>query len=157
MSLTDNGNENGEIQNNANCASRKNEDQNEQLVIKIEESFKSSDFASATKPCICKVPVHLRKVNEKAYTPMVISIGPFHCHNEKLKNMEGHKLRYFKCFIARQNTDLKNLVNTIREKEEEIRSCYAKNTKLNNFDSDDFVTMILQDANFIFELFFVTV
>ena len=47
-----------------------------------------NDFRAMIKPplstgChIYKVPYHLRKLNEEAYTPHVISIGPIH-HDKK--------------------------------------------------------------------------
>ena len=58
------------------------------------------DIPQQTYKCfIYKVPPELRKVNHDAYTPMLISIGPFHHKDEKLKNMEELKLRYFRVII----------------------------------------------------------
>ena len=37
---------------------------------------------------ICRVPEKLRRLNENAYTPRVVSIGPFHHGKESLKPME---------------------------------------------------------------------
>ena len=47
---------------------------------------------------------------------------------------------------------MQNLVHTIRDKEEEIRSYYA-DTVVSNIRSDDFVTMIVVDGMFILEYF----
>ncbi|KAL4655102.1 hypothetical protein ACB092_01G426800 [Castanea dentata] len=128
-----------------------------QLVLNIDKNFKSSypDSASPTKPCIYKVPGHLRRVNAKAYTPTLISIGPFHHGNEKFKTMEALKLRYGETFREREKADMEKLVKTILYKKEKIRSCYAKTSNSSNFHSDDayFVKMILVDAIFILELF----
>ncbi|KAL6202972.1 hypothetical protein ACLB2K_026676 [Fragaria x ananassa] len=42
---------------------------------------------------IYRVPEKLRRLNENAYTPRVVSIGPFHHGKESLKPMEEHKKR----------------------------------------------------------------
>ncbi|KAM4105962.1 hypothetical protein ACJW30_04G027900 [Castanea mollissima] len=91
-----------------------------------------------SKQCrIYKVPNPLRKWNEEAYsTPQVVSIGPFHHKNKRLKAMEEHKERYFR--------------SVIRDMEESIRGCYEETIDLT---SDRFVKMILLDAIFILELF----
>ncbi|KAF9592585.1 hypothetical protein IFM89_016036 [Coptis chinensis] len=44
-----------------------------------------------TECCIFKVPECLRSVNEEAYTPIVISIGPLHHEEKKLQPFEAHK------------------------------------------------------------------
>ena len=103
--------------------------------------------------CIYKVPDRLRKLKEEDYTPKVISIGPFHHYNGKLKNMEKLKFRYLKCFLKRvegRQISVEDLVNTIMSHEESVRRCYAETIQ---YDSDDFVKIILVDAIFILELF----
>jgi len=37
--------------------------------------------------CIYRVPMRFRVLNEKAYTPQVVSIGPLHHGREELKAM----------------------------------------------------------------------
>ncbi|KAL4655112.1 hypothetical protein ACB092_01G427300 [Castanea dentata] len=127
--------------------------ENEHLVVEIEKMFLIREIQPTTECRIYKVPHHLQKWNEEAYTPQVISIGPYHHKNEKLKTMEENKERYFRSFVQRCQINWKNLVpklvSTIRELEERIRGCYAETIKLK---SDEFV-MILVDASFILELF----
>ena len=67
--------------------------------------------------------------------------------------METCKVRYFNSFISQTKINLENLVSTISEMEERIRSCYAETT-LPLMHSDDFMKMILMDAVFILELFY---
>ena len=50
---------------------------------------------------IYRVPHHLRKLNDEAYTPQVISIGPFHRENAILQTMQGLKEEYSKRFLQR--------------------------------------------------------
>uniref|UniRef100_A0A2N9GQG1 Uncharacterized protein n=1 Tax=Fagus sylvatica TaxID=28930 RepID=A0A2N9GQG1_FAGSY len=104
---------------------------------------------------IYRVPIHLRKQNEEAYTPQVISIGPIHHNKEKFKTMEKHKERYFKSFMQRDVVvDEINLVNFVEEMEDRIRRCYVETIETVSLDqSDGFVKMIILDAIFILELF----
>ena len=101
---------------------------------------------------ISRVPDYLRKVNEEALTPKIISIGPIHHFNEKLRFMEKFKVGFLKSFIRRKGikTDLENLVSAVRKMEKVIYCCYAETIVTSR---DAFVKMILMDAIFILELF----
>ncbi|KAL4600023.1 hypothetical protein ACB092_11G168100 [Castanea dentata] len=115
--------------------------------------------------CIYKVPKKLRQVNKEAYTPKLISIGPFHHGGKDLRgekelrdednenvprDMEMLKVRYFKDFCYRTGKYQKEIARIIEENEVKIRHCYAEISKLN---SEDFVKMVLVDSTFIIELF----
>ena len=147
--------ENTESQNEANT-SNENKSQYERMVSALEIMIEKPEPSFSFECRIKRIPDHLRKVNEKAYTPMIISIGPFHHFDKKLQLMEKFKVRYLKSFIARANINLENLVSTIREMEERIQSCYAETT-FPFKHKDDFVKMVLVDAIFILELIFRTV
>ena len=144
--------ENTESQKEENTSNEK-KIQYEGLVSALEIMIERPETSFSFKCRIKRIPDHLRKVNEQAYTPMIISIGPFHHHfDKKLQSMEKFKVRYLKSFIARANTNMKNLVSTIREMEERVSCCYAE-TSL-GMDTDDFLKVILVDAIFILELIF---
>ena len=128
-----------------------NEKKNDELVIEIRKMVERPEIESSKQCRIYKVPHPLRKWNEEAYTPQVVSIGPFHHKNERLKAMEEHKERYFRSFLQRSQINLELFVGVIRDIEESIRGCYEETIDLN---SDRFVKMILVDASFILELFF---
>ncbi|XP_050126035.1 UPF0481 protein At3g47200-like isoform X9 [Malus sylvestris] len=98
--------------------------------------------------CIFRIPEELRRVNEKAYTPQVVSIGPLHHGKEGLKDMEEHKRRYLRYFLDRTKVPLADYVTKIKGREAELRSCYAQTIELS---SDEFVRIILVDAAFIIE------
>ena len=107
------------------------------------------DIPQQTYECfIYKVPPELRKVNHDAYTPMLISIGPFHHKDEKLKNMEELKLRYFKGACHRTKKSAAELARCIKKKEETIRHYYAESFDIS---SKDFMNMILLDSIFFIE------
>ena len=115
--------------------------------------------------CIYKVPKKLRQVKKEAYTPKLISIGPFH-HGEKdlrgekelkdeenenvPRDMEMLKVRYFKDFCYRTGKCQKEIARIIEENEVKIRHRYAEISKLK---SEEFVKMVLVDSTFIIELF----
>ncbi|KAJ6371393.1 hypothetical protein OIU77_001824 [Salix suchowensis] len=48
--------------------------------------------------CIYKVPKSLRKVNWKAYTPLLILVGHLHCKIKRIQTKQNHKWRCFKEF-----------------------------------------------------------
>ncbi|XP_027334834.1 UPF0481 protein At3g47200-like [Abrus precatorius] len=103
--------------------------------------------------CIYKVPPNLRKLKDgEAYTPELISIGPFHHNKPELKPMHKQKQRYFLAFWERV-TNKKALAKYkafLNENIGMIRSSYSEPDKL---DDDKFVEMILLDSIFILELF----
>ena len=49
----------------------------EQLAKSLKDELEIS-YAFSDTCCIYKVPEQLREVNEKAYTPRLVSIGPIH-------------------------------------------------------------------------------
>ncbi|CAL8105282.1 unnamed protein product [Prunus armeniaca] len=99
--------------------------------------------------CIYRVPERFRRVNENAYTPQVVSIGPLHHGKKGLEAMEEHKKRYLQEFLCRTKVSLEDCIKKIRDQEARLRSCYAET---NGFSSDEFVRIILVDAAFIVEL-----
>jgi hypothetical protein len=101
--------------------------------------------------CIYRVSKQLRNVNEKAYTPKIVSIGPFHHNGDGLKDMEMHKIGYFKNFLYRTGKSHEDLLKIIIDNEAKIRRCYSED--FFELKSKDFVQMILLDAIFIIELF----
>ncbi|KAK0606591.1 hypothetical protein LWI29_001241 [Acer saccharum] len=101
--------------------------------------------------CIYRVPKDLRKINEAAYTPQVISIGPLHHGEKEFFEMEKQKLRYMLEFSKRVSKEkLMEFKRFIEENEQHIRNYYQENSSL---PSPKFVSMILHDAVFIIEVF----
>ena len=127
-----------------------NENKNEQLVNRIITMCENLEPPESTVCRIYKVPYYLRKMNEEAYTPQVISIGPIHHGKERFQTMEKHKVRYFNNLKQKFEMNLEDLVNTIRKMEDSIRSCYVETVQM---ESDDFVKMIILDVSFILYLF----
>ena len=127
-----------------------NHEPSHQVSLDIEKLAKSvKDELEISNPfsdtcCIYKVPERLRELSEKAYTPRVVSIGPIHHGNEKLKAMEDQKRMYLKEFIA--HSEVSGFIELMKEKETRLRHCYAET---NGFSSECFIKMILMDAAFV--------
>jgi hypothetical protein len=114
----------------------------------LEEEFQRLPPLSSAC-AIYKVPQQLRHVKEKAYTPKVVSIGPFHHGSEGLKAMEEHKLRYLRDFIGRTEKTPEYFLEVVRKNEAKLRDCYAETIE---FNSEKFAKIILVDAAFILEV-----
>lgn len=93
-------------------------------------------------PRLCRnyrVPHAIHRGNEEAYTPDIISIGPFHHGDKRLKPMEELKVKYFTILVKESALDVENSLSTIRIMEKDIRRCYEEPSMLS---SDDYVKMI---------------
>ncbi|XP_018721916.2 UPF0481 protein At3g47200 [Eucalyptus grandis] len=101
--------------------------------------------------CIFTVPERLRQTNEKAYTPCIVAIGPYHHLNSSLMPMENHKLLYLQNFLLyNQNYRLKEYIQRVKSWENDARNSYDKKI---NLDSNKFAEMILLDGIFVIQLF----
>ncbi|PON64828.1 hypothetical protein TorRG33x02_272440 [Trema orientale] len=99
---------------------------------------------------IVRVPAHVREVDEKAYKPKLLYIGPFHLNEPILKPMESQKLRFVTRLqgkLGRQNL-LGDLESHMKNLETETRECYSEDFE---HSSDSFVRMLVVDALFIVE------
>jgi len=123
----------------------------ETLCTEMLQNVKPSEEHGFHMQCINRVPPNIRENNPKAYTPQIVSIGPYHHKaNNSFEPMEEHKLKYLKGFLNRTQLPIREFVVKIKELEEDIRLCYTNPMK---FNRDDFLKMILVDACFIIELF----
>lgn len=96
-----------------------------------------------SKPCIFKVHKGMRRVNEKAYTPVLGSIGPYHHGRPKLLAIEKHKERYLELHLQRDNQRKENYLDLMKKLEERASKSYAD--PIDHLDSDNacFVSQFL--------------
>ncbi|XP_061947785.1 UPF0481 protein At3g47200-like isoform X2 [Populus nigra] len=124
-----------------------------EILAKLDSEVKQMSFKrNGSECCIYRVPKPLRNVNLKAYSPLLISIGPLNRQNITLEAMEKEKLKYFKKLTERDGMDKKKIIDiliSIENQEERLRHCYSEKFKL--IESRDFVKMILLDAVFIIQ------
>jgi hypothetical protein len=123
------------------------ESQSKDFIINIPPDLPPAEWPGC---CIYRVPKKLRMVRKEAYTPKLVSIGPFHHRGNEFRDIEIHKLRYLKDLLDRTGKSQEDLRKIIEDNEVKIRHCYSEECKLS---SKDFVKMILLDAIFIIQLF----
>lgn len=119
------------------------------VSVRIAEKLRNLALSSS-ESFIFKVHKQLRGINEKAYEPEIIAIGPYHRGKQNLQMMEEHKLRYLEQLLKRKvenNADKYILV--LRSLELEARRCYAESI---NLSKDEFIEMLLLDGCFVVEI-----
>jgi hypothetical protein len=126
------------------------------IVTEVTSSIQGKLCQKSPIPSKCsifRVPDRLRRHNEKAFEPELVSIGLFHHGKEKLQAMEKIKLWYLHCLLDRApttRTTLKCFVEAIGRIEQECRACYAEEILV---PEEDFIEMLVVDGCFILELF----
>ncbi|KAM7490211.1 hypothetical protein LguiA_033132 [Lonicera macranthoides] len=102
--------------------------------------------------CIYKVPEKLRKVNEDAYTPRVVSLGPYHRGRPHLEAMEPYKWRCLDRYLTRSSVNLDMVAElAILKYQRKARRNYQDS--FDNISVQDFSQTIMLDCIFIIELF----
>ncbi|KAI3470013.1 hypothetical protein Pfo_026676 [Paulownia fortunei] len=105
--------------------------------------------ATRSKCCIYRVHRHLRNVNDRAYEPEIIAIGPYHRDKHNLKMMEELKWRYLCLLIDEKVQNKERFVSKVGELEQEARKCYAEPVGLS---AAEFIEMLVLDGCFIIDL-----
>ncbi|KAK8625442.1 hypothetical protein V6N13_090314 [Hibiscus sabdariffa] len=114
---------------------------------KARDHLKQIEALISNKHCIYRVPHLLREVNERAYDPNVISIGPYHHGKPRLKRMEAIKLCCFLDMFKENISDAITVVKTMGRLEEQVRVCYDEPS--DHLNSQQFVDMMVYDGCFI--------
>ncbi|XP_073053541.1 UPF0481 protein At3g47200-like [Primulina eburnea] len=102
-----------------------------------------------SKNFIFKLHSHLRNVNDRAYEPHILAIGPYHRDKDNVKMMEEHKFRYLQSLLECKEHNISVYVSAIGEMEQEARKCYAEPISLN---AAEFTEMLVLDGCFVIEL-----
>ncbi|GMP85766.1 hypothetical protein CsSME_00038806 [Camellia sinensis var. sinensis] len=107
-----------------------------------------------SKLSIYKVPNKLLKLKEDAYTPSIVSIGPFHHNNKVMQAFEEHKQRYMLHLFMRisqaAESTLQECATAILKLEGEARRCYSEKIDLDKYKLAE---ILLVDGCFLLELF----
>ncbi|KAF5465153.1 hypothetical protein F2P56_015184 [Juglans regia] len=106
---------------------------------------------NANECCMYKVHEQLRNVNEKAYKPVLLAIGPYNDQSKVGQGfMEEHKLRYLHQMLKRKKGNVETYIATLKELEERAHNCYGEHI---SHTPEEFVEMMVLDGCFIIELF----
>ncbi|XP_049391727.1 putative UPF0481 protein At3g02645 [Solanum stenotomum] len=115
----------------------------------FDKMFEDLDKSSLKFRTIFKVNVRLRESNPDAYTPKIVSIGPYHKKNPQLGPMEKYKLLYLRRFLKRrEGVDVKSWIGILEEIKEVVLRRYDN---IENVDTDEFCKMLLLDGCFVVE------
>lgn len=112
-----------------------------------------SRSAGRSSCCIFRVPQSFIDINGRCYQPHIVSIGPFHHGDPRLKMIEEHKWRFLATLLKRteiKGLSLEDLLKSVHPLEAKTRECYS--TAI-NFSADEFVEMLVLDGCFVVELF----
>ncbi|XP_050215035.1 UPF0481 protein At3g47200-like isoform X2 [Mercurialis annua] len=127
-----------------------------ELVKNVEKAPKLlQKSAGNSSCCIFKVPQALTQINEKAYQPHAVSIGPYHHGSEHLEMIQQHKWRFLGSILNRtknQGVGLKEFFKAVAPQEDKIRECYSEFIE---FSSHKLVEIMVLDGCFIIELLFI--
>ncbi|XP_049397407.1 UPF0481 protein At3g47200-like [Solanum stenotomum] len=116
----------------------------------FDEMFEDLDNSSIKSCIIFKVNVRLRESNPDAYTPKMVSIGPYHKKNPQLGPMEKYKLLYLQR-LRKEGLDVKSCITYLEHLKEEALKCYDDIEDLDTDGSHEFCKMLLLDGCFVVE------
>lgn len=114
-----------------------------------------SRSAGKSSCCIFKVPQSLIDINGRCYQPHIVSVGPFHHGDPRLRMIEEHKWRFLGTLLKRtqqaaKGLSLEDFLRAAQPLEAEARECYSATI---HFSGDEFIEMLVLDGCFVIELF----
>ncbi|XP_042430400.1 UPF0481 protein At3g47200-like isoform X1 [Zingiber officinale] len=97
---------------------------------------------------IFKVSENLRSVQSEAYEPMIISLGPYHCHKPRLQVTNQSKwLLLHKLQEKDPEKSLRNYLKLVKEEEINVRNTYSEPPT--DMCEKTFIEMMLSDCVFV--------
>ncbi|XP_068640080.1 UPF0481 protein At3g47200-like [Aristolochia californica] len=121
------------------------------IAMKNKYSSSNAEQSHPELPTIVRVPHIIRRTNEEAYEPEILSIGPYHRENKRLLAMEKKKWKYLRDFCSRnEGLTLDEILNSVQELKKSARRCYSEDIPIGE---DEFGEMLVLDGCFILELF----
>lgn len=99
---------------------------------------------------IVKVPLYIRHSNPKAYTPNVVSIGPYHHGEAHLVDMEEHKKRALQHLVGRSQKSEQHFKNELLKFVRVLKDSYQQLG--GDWKNDDnFLRLMILDGAFLYE------
>ncbi|ONK81989.1 uncharacterized protein A4U43_C01F34970 [Asparagus officinalis] len=96
-----------------------------------------------SKKCIYRVPRILRDLNEDAYTPQLISFGPYHHGKAHLKLMESYNLAQY---LERANRSLAQVAEAFRPVVQDLMDAYDDLEEPWSTDNERFLELMILDG-----------
>ncbi|KMZ70804.1 hypothetical protein ZOSMA_193G00350 [Zostera marina] len=121
------------------------------------ERFQQNPKQEWNQKSIYRIPCSMRDLNNKAYQPRVVSIGPYHNGNQHLRPMEEHKYRALRHLLAHtHNITVEDLVAYFKNDQqfmEKVMVSYSTPIDSQWKDTDAFTFLMVLDGCFLLELF----
>ncbi|RZC50413.1 hypothetical protein C5167_018834 [Papaver somniferum] len=100
------------------------------------------------------IPTYIKRRDQAAYEPKMVSIGPYHYGKAILQPMQFHKERALIHFLRRSpmKASKQQYIDKLMEIVGELRRCYEQVEEITKWQNDeDFVKLMLVDGVFLFE------
>uniref|UniRef100_A0A1D1XSY3 UPF0481 protein At3g47200 n=1 Tax=Anthurium amnicola TaxID=1678845 RepID=A0A1D1XSY3_9ARAE len=107
------------------------------------------------KQSIYRVPACVKNLNPHAYTPQLVSFGPYHHGGEHLTPMEEHKQRSLVHFIKRSEKQLRSFVEEMEKVEQQLMDAYDRldyEWRLRLKEGGQFLQLMIMDGCFMLEI-----
>lgn len=128
-------------------------------LAEMERSIQQFDIPQRQQaPVILLLPPHFRLLDESAFEPQLVSIGPYHQGKSRLKLMEERKWAYLHRLVRRfpYCGGIKPYGSKAQSLVSEARKCYRDQLGSTMLDDVRFALMLVLDGSFILESLFVT-
>ncbi|KAL0454821.1 UNVERIFIED_CONTAM: hypothetical protein Slati_0821300 [Sesamum latifolium] len=130
-----------------------NEETEEASPVEVSISIESAETTSIGRRKIHKVPSLLRVNKEQLYTPVAVSLGPYHHGRSQFPQVEDFKVEMLDSFVAANAPKDKGFFySKIFERVDEIRGHYEEGSSTDELNDEAFAEMILLDTCFIIYL-----
>ncbi|ERN09848.1 UPF0481 protein At3g47200 [Amborella trichopoda] len=117
----------------------------------LEISNVAKDKTNWETHCIYKVPDFMADLHKGAFTPLLMSFGPFHHGNSRYRGMEIHKARALHRFLDRRQKPREYFENALRKVEHKLWACYDWPPDFACLDQAKFLEIMLLDGCFLLE------
>ncbi|KAK1661993.1 hypothetical protein QYE76_050152 [Lolium multiflorum] len=123
---------------------------------RLDKPLAETEQARWMARCIYRVPACVKDIKSKAYTPQVVSLGPFHHGDPDLLSMEEHKLRAVRHVVRRAGITARGLVAAVGEVAEHLECSYmdlgGEGRGPRTWGRRSFVQMMVADGCFLLEV-----
>ncbi|XP_030532138.1 UPF0481 protein At3g47200-like [Rhodamnia argentea] len=117
---------------------------------KLEQGRQDNVPVSGAKLSIYRFPHYLKDGHDEDWVPQIVSLGPYHHGDERLRHMERHKWRCLHRILERSHQEIGCYLDSVKKVEGRARACYEGTISMS---SDEFVEMMVLDGCFVIELF----
>lgn len=128
-------------------------------MVKVQNSANNADLSLEEQlwkdVSIYRVPAFVRDLCHVIFTPELVSFGPYHHDNGKLKQMEVHKERALVHFVRKSGKTLGDIVAAVDKVMKELQDSYYRLDTTWTSDEDGrsrFLKLMITDGCFMLEI-----